>query len=117
MESSPSILRPAIEFIRQRRAVTFVELEQFAASHGIEPHGDFEISVREFNIVIWTAISEEFMALVEALRPYTDLHSCSFLAYLFDGACLQLPQVKRVPKKGYRKPHWAPVEIALKEAA
>lgn len=94
-------------FIRGRQNVTFPELEKRIDGFC----GEMEMSMPEQNIILWTRVSEEG---AEALKQLLDekkiaMRPSHFLCYVHDGIMLKLPIAKRVPKNGYKKPHWLPV--------
>ena len=96
----------AVDFIRRRRNVTFVELGNafpwIVGGDGVlRAHG---------NVVLWTGISEEGETFLfcDEVGKQIKTEACSPMLYLFDGCCLKLPIAKRVPRGGYKKPRWAP---------
>ena len=65
----------------------------------------------DFNLIVWTGISEEFAALacniIQDERLF--LHPTEPNIYFIDGQVLTLPIARRWPKDGYRRPRWLPV--------
>lgn len=114
MTSIPAnLVTECAEWIRVRNYITFVELSSWLEARGIEPKGDFEISLIP-NVVLWSGMSQAFCDVVEGVRPLTELHGSTVLVYLIDGGMLKMPIAKRPPKAGYKKPHWAPVTLCRK---
>ncbi len=110
-----TIVDDAYEYIRRQKHVTFVELGRFLERQGIEHKGDKEITYGHEQVVLWTGMSDAFVDLTKALRPRTDITPTSFLVYLIDGSWPRYPLAKRIPKSGYKKPHWCPVTFNVKE--
>lgn len=109
-------LADAIEaYIRQYDHVTFVELlsrlEPFA-----DVRGDFGLELRD-NVVLWAGMSESFTDAIEQLRAEKRVWPTPtvWLTYMIDGGSLSLPIAKRIPKGGYKKPHWLPVCLRVIE--
>lgn len=77
---------------------------------GAWTHGDIQWELGESNVVLWAGMSDALVAALQALRDENaiNLVPCSSLVYVIDGALLQLPLAKRIPKRGYAEPHWAP---------
>jgi hypothetical protein len=57
--------------------------------------------------------SEAFIhAMIELLHENTvEVWPCSPLIYLVDGMFYKLPIASRIPKRGYKEPHWLPVTV------
>jgi hypothetical protein len=90
--------------------VSFVELTGLAESHGVPTKGDYTFEAFP-NGIIWAGMSEEFCALINAIRKDSrvTIDSGSELSYLADGGALNLPIAKgapRDPDRGYAKPRW-----------
>lgn len=93
--------------------VTFPELMR-----KLEPHvpggvrGQWAIcSPQDENVILWTGMSEVFQHAIRDLLAARRLffHPAQLLTYLIDGGLLRLPVAKRLPKGGYKAPHWVPV--------
>lgn len=94
-------------FIRGWQNVTFPDLEKHIDGF----RGEMEMTMPEQNIVLWSRVSEEG---AEALKQLLDekkiaMRPSHVLCYVHDGAMIKLPIAKKVPKNGYKKPHWLPV--------
>jgi hypothetical protein len=92
--------------------VSFVELGRVLEANGVQPKGNESLWLTEYpNTILWSGMSAEFCEVVMRLRNsgLVTWKPTSFLAYMADGECLRLPLAKRPSKKGYRKPHWAPI--------
>ncbi|WP_207346415.1 hypothetical protein [Arthrobacter sp. E3] len=108
-----------LDFIRNRRHVTFVELGEFLETNGIDPRGDGFLELNKCsNLVMWAGMSATFMDVVVEIhrRDVTQLDPTIPLTYAIDGGMLTLPVAKRLPKNGYKKQHWAPVVFNMKAA-
>lgn len=95
-----------VEFIRQRRYVTFVELERYFG----EFSGEYTWWLDgRCNLLLWSGMSEVFIDTLSALlkRGAVVMRPASLLTYLVDGCILKLPLAKG--RYRYRTPHWVPV--------
>lgn len=102
-----------VEYVRDRgNHVTFVEMMDH---FGDAAKGDLAISLPDVpNVYLWAHLSEAFVAALEEARPRLDIAPSIFLVYLIDGGVLSWPIAKRATKRGYKKPHWAPVTLSVK---
>lgn len=105
-----------IDFVLSNGSTTFPELQAFLAPY-MEVKGDQLISVK--NVVFWAEMSGEFLDALESVWgcPELELVDTSPLVYAFNGGILNLPLAKRVPRDGYRKPHWQPCVLTKRQAA
>lgn len=101
-----------VALVETKDWVSFVELQRHAEGRGIPTKGSLSLEAVP-NAVMWANMSEDFVALVHAIR--TDgrvaVAGGDVLSYIADGGMLTLPVPKRVPrdpKKGYSKPYWLP---------
>jgi hypothetical protein len=101
-----------LDTIREDRGVSFVELKRM---FGSEAHGDLVIQLRH-NIVLWCDVSQTFFEAFQLIIPEVEMYPTSLLVYMVDGCILQLPIAKRLPKTGYKIPHWAPVTFSPKKS-
>lgn len=101
-----------VEYVRSRDWVTFAELKN---RFGKYAEGNVALeSTQNPNIIFWVGMSKEFTDdIASLLGTKLFLHPASSFTYMIDGATLDLPLVKRLPKKGYRKPHWLPACLRL----
>lgn len=103
-----------LNFVRERRRVSFVELERLL---GDRMSGDYDIVLgsENENIILWVGVSEQFaetfndMVKTGAVR----LKPTSLFVYLVDGKALTLPLVKG--RYRYKQPHWLPVVLDVPE--
>jgi hypothetical protein len=98
-----------LTYVRERRYVSFVELERFL---GGEMSGDFNLFKGD-NVVLWSGVSERFAEAFASLveTGQVRLVPTSPLVYLIDGKALRLPLVKG--RYRYKKPHWLPVVLDI----
>jgi hypothetical protein len=101
-------LETAIRKELRKNHVTFAEL---ARIEGFE--GDFQIRLPEYNILLWTDISEEALAILTRMREAGEVHfvPTNILTYLIDGASLSCPVATQ--KRHYKETHWLPVALNL----
>jgi len=114
------VLSPAAECIlstvkRLGSGTSFVEVGHGLDEAGIPSAGDVSIDLGVSNLTAWVGMSEEFFAGVGELIDARLIHftPTSLLVYLIDGGMPNLPMAQRVPKGGYRDPHWIPVTFCL----
>lgn len=110
VEESISIEDRMYDFIDQRGGgVSFVEIvEEFGK-------GDQEISYTGCkNVIIWYGVTEKtargLMGLMKDRRIV--LIPTNAMLYVIDGMLPNIPIAKRVPKNGYKTPHWVPMVIS-----
>jgi hypothetical protein len=119
--TEPSI-EDCLAWITRSRGVSFVELEHWLAERGMTVQGDLQLEPLD-NVILWAGVSQEFCDFLDALRATgrLDMRSMgameAFLVYSADGKLLRLPFAKRIPKKGYKEPHWAPVYLVPEAAS
>lgn len=67
------------------------------------------------NLVMWDSLSflgaQAISELGQARKIV--LEPCDVLIYMMDGRWPSLPVAKRMPKSGYKSPHWVPLALAL----
>lgn len=96
-------------YVRTNNHVSFVELQR---EIGADASGEMVLcSGKDRNVYFWDGLSEE---LIKTLRTLMDeklieMRPANILTYMVDGQRLNLPTVRKVPTKGYKTPHWAPV--------
>ncbi len=100
-----------VEYARTNDWMSFVEAARIAEKHGIETRGDWVLEPQE-NLIAWQG-SREFIRLMRRLIDEKKLfpHPGSVLAYMADGGMLNLPVAQRLPKGGYKNPHWGVVQL------
>lgn len=96
------------ELIAKRRGVTFVEIGQLIEGRGIAAKGDLSLLIKDYNVVLWTGMSERFLEIVMAMQARKRVipKPTSVLVYAVDGVLLTLPLAKR--NRRYKTPHWVP---------
>jgi hypothetical protein len=100
-----------VTLIYDRDHVTFAEIERrLEGLLELQGHTMLECPSAS-NIILWAGMSEPFAAVMQEVQAsgLVTMTGTSLLVYLIDGKVWQLPIAKRLPKGGYRKPHWAPV--------
>jgi len=100
-------------FINSKEHISFAEFHRF---FGEEMEGDIFLELggdngKKMNCYAWMGMNKTFVDTIKAMidKEYIFLNPSVFLVYLFDGKLLPLPLAKRVPKNGYKEPHWVPV--------
>lgn len=97
------------EFVKQRRYVSFAEIQN---KYG---KGKFSIVLPKKNIFLWVQLPKEvvdaILNLIEEKKLF--LHPSCLLVYFCDGKVLTLPIAKRIPKNGYKNPHWLPTVLDI----
>lgn len=77
--------------------------------------GTFAIEILP-NGVAWEGLSDRLCSAISSLLKVKRIRftATNKLVYLFDGATLRLPILKRAPNKnGLKHPHWCPVVMNL----
>jgi len=104
-----------VELVRARDHVSFVEIQNLFKGAGMETRGNV-IMLLERNVVMWAGVSDEFADILDAVRLEQPRrvwpHPSSPLVYLIDGGLLKFPIAKRIPKAGYKEPHWLPMTLS-----
>ena len=97
-----------LEFVKERRHVSFVEIQDKFG------RGDTAIEI-EGNVILWANLKEEVVSAIIELLNERKLYAnpTSVLVYAVDGRILKLPIAKRIPKDGYKEPHWLPVVLDI----
>lgn len=111
-----------VAYVQEHDWVSFAELTQ---QIGDGARGDMVLESEYPNVLYWMGMSEAFTKLmIELLEgKRISLHPSQRLVYVIDGMCPSLPEIRRVPAKGYKKPRWLPVclrtvpYVATKERA
>ena len=57
---------------------------------------------------LWANMSRTLIDGIAAIKPLLEVNVTSVLVYFADGHSLTLPIATRIPKGGFRKPHWVP---------
>ncbi len=90
-------------------SVTFVEIEDCLGESVAK--GDLAFTLLEpyENIVLWSGMSEDFVAVISAIQQSRalDIKPTEWLTYALDGGALKLPIV--TGKRKYKTLHWLPV--------
>jgi hypothetical protein len=71
------------------------------------------------NCIWWVGMSEKMIDAIELCQKRKSIEPgyAHYLVYLIDGGMLKFPIAKRLPKGGYKKPHWVPVVFNPLEGA
>jgi len=102
-----------VAYVKRNDWVSFVDVEDQLQEQGVILGGDFSYQLADKNIVFWEGMSLEMLEVIESLleskelflHPAEQVNAISLLLY---GGRLRLPVARRVPRTGYRKPHWLP---------
>lgn len=95
-------------FINDYHNVSFAEI--------VDKFGDGDQVLRvKGNLILWhglgAATAEAIINLVN--KKQIEWETTSVMRYAIDGTLLKLPLAKRVPKNGYKTPHWVPVVLRV----
>ena len=98
-----------LDYVKKYDGISFAELERYI---GTPMDGELAIDIGK-NIFIWSGVSRCFFDSINELRleEKIQFEPVAPLAYMIDGGYLDLPIVKKIPKNGYKEPHWAAVCI------
>jgi len=105
-ESVKDFLKEKIfSYIKEHPGTSFVEIENIDD----KAKGDLAFTLKEFNIVIWDALSEECCVAIKELisekKIQLDGGGC-IMIYMIDGKRMTLPIAKKMMK--YKKERWLP---------
>jgi hypothetical protein len=101
-----------VAYVEENDYVTFAELSLRLGEY-FNGTGDWALELWP-NGILWTGMSEDFLQAYLNLKNQgiIDAVGVAPLVYLMDGAVLNLPVPKRLPRdkvKGYAKPYWLPI--------
>lgn len=89
--------------------VSFSELER---RYGDQGKGESALTLAaDENIVLWLGLSAPLVDALKHLLESGAVQLCpgNLFTYLLDQKMLLMPLAKRLPRGGYRRPHWLPV--------
>ena len=99
-----------LAYIRANDYVTYAEMPRVLSSF-MPVKGDLSAEVGHVpNLVLWVGMSQEWIQTLNELFTAGLIwrQPCPVLSYMVDGKVLTLPVAKRLPKGGYKTPHWGP---------
>ncbi|POH66094.1 MULTISPECIES: hypothetical protein [Cryobacterium] len=105
-----------IESIRGKGALTIPEVAGELAVLGVAVEGDRALFQSE-NVVVWIDLSGEAVAALQRLvaDERSEVTTAMPATYAMEGALLEYPLVTGSGiKRGYKTPHWLPLEIAVR---
>ena len=100
-----------VECVANRSAASFPEI---IGEIGPEAEGDFQWTIAP-NTILWIGLSDTFVKAFQLVKDRVRPHPADPLVYLHDGAALDLPIAKTVPKDGYKSERWLPVVFNLSD--
>ena len=112
-----TLAEDVVTFITRRPGASMAELMYLAGDEG-EGNLEWRLGhVSGGNIVIWTDMSQDLVAVLAGVLDNKLAHTHPAhetvygipMVYFMDGQWLNLPIVQKPPKNGYKKPHWLPV--------
>lgn len=104
--------------LRDLRGCSFVEIDRALQAAG-DDGGDFALHMEGHpNLILWINMSAQAVAAVGGLfgHGFVAMRPTSLLVYLIDGKVPSMPIAKRLPKGGYKEPHWVPVAMDITDA-
>jgi hypothetical protein len=92
-----------LEYIRTHIGSSCVELYRTFGK------GDYWLTVGN-NVVYAFGLSDELSEALSNLEDMNEIVSmpCEWVIYLVDGGIPKLPMAHKIPKTGYKEPHWLP---------
>lgn len=109
-------IQAAVDLIQDYGSgVSIVEIQRHLEGLALDCTGTISLESKA-NVVFWGGMSQEFADVLDALmsHPSVEMRTTTPLVYVIDGAVPRLPIAKRVPKSGYRDPHWLPITFRAK---
>lgn len=105
-----SIKTDVLNFIKNHKGTSYVELESLFDKLGFEWRGNLETCSDVCdNVIYWYGWNKEALNILNSLQhdELIEKQPADLLVYLIDGKRLDLPLVKKF--KEYKTPHWLPV--------
>lgn len=106
------LVKSVVELVSARDYVSIAEIQRHLADR-IPVKGDRVLGVSKANVEFAFGLSEELVEVMMAVQQDGRVVAMpsSLLVYLVDGCALpaSMPMAKRVPKGGYKTPHFAPI--------
>ena len=100
------------ELVEQKGHVSMVEIMRLAGDWG---EGNKDLQWQE-NLYLWVDMSDGLVEVMmevqerKLIPPHPDeIRGQWPMSHFIDGGILNIPIAKRIPKGGYKKPHWLPV--------
>jgi hypothetical protein len=112
------VVDQALALICDKGGVSFVELRRLLGED--RARGDLAVEFPGMpNVVLWAGMSQDFVDLVDAITKSgrAVITPTTVLVYLADGVTPNFPLAKRLPRGGYKQPHWTPVTFNRKQGA
>jgi hypothetical protein len=112
MKSNVEVLADRIEeLVRKRDWLSFVELRREIP----ETDGDMMYGDDRLNLFIGFGLTNEAIDALMLLRSENRVLPVpgSFMSYMVDGGVAALPIATRIPRRGYKTPHWTPCFLRL----
>lgn len=99
------------DYVKTKRYVSFVEIENIFLKSGFEYRGNLAILHPSIsNVVVWIGWNQE---AVDVIKEVVDMGvhyvPTAVLTYLIDGKVLDLPVARA--RKDFKKVHWVPVTL------
>jgi hypothetical protein len=103
------IYKKIVDYVREYKGVTFVEIERILKDNDIPVKGEAQFGWLDQNILFWGGMSKEMLDIVEHLIRTKQIycHPASVLIYLADGRIPAMPIAKK--DKKYKESHWLPI--------
>jgi hypothetical protein len=101
-----------LAYVRLHPHATIVELEDNVQGFKGD---DASWGKADSNLVMWDSLSFLGAQAISELGQARKLvlEPCDVLIYIMDGRWPTLPVAKRMPKGGFKSPHWVPLALAL----
>ncbi|NFA41314.1 pathogenicity island protein [Clostridium botulinum] len=101
-----------VKMVREKRNVSFVDIEKIFESKDIDYLGDYAIATsKNEHIFVWGGWRADFVDLISQVckENLIEMEPCSPLVYAVDGKMLSMPLVKEA--FFYKTDHWLPVVL------
>ncbi len=95
------------DHVKEYKHVSFVEIMRL---FGQEAKGDYCMEILP-NCILWSGMSMELVDAINdcLIRGTIVPKGTSLMVYFVDGMFPKWPLAKRLPKNGFKTPHWVPV--------
>jgi len=106
-----SLKKRIYEKVKYSPHTSFGELSRLKGFKGL-----WEMSFsKDENFIIYAGMSNEAVKAMNELwlkEHKIEARACDIFVYFIDGGALNIPLIKRFPKKGYKTPHWLPMTFS-----
>lgn len=107
-----------VEFMLEKKSISFVNINRFFAEQEVEYHGDKAIALDKDhpNILRWINWNDFAIDVydyaMKKLGDKVEINTCAPLIYAIDGCILTIPVAKSI--RNYKNERWLPVIMEVR---